>query len=180
MGKVINAADLVYLPSVGDPNLFREKLKKTDEKKTGLLLSDEGGYSPLAVIHEIKSWWKGPLYMELTSSGKNRDLIRSYMISAARAGCSGVVMAAGKMKIAAGMGKPVFDLDPAQMLRMAVSLRNEGILPAGFSLIVRSPEGSAAALERARYFIKNGADRLAMRGTPPEDCREYTILIREL
>ena len=78
------------------------------------------------------------------------------------------------------MGKPVYDLDPSQTLKLAVTLRKQGTLPEKFKIGIRTPTGSSAAHERARFFIDNGADFLGVHeGASIPEYENKTIIIKE-
>jgi len=169
----------LYLPAVDDTGQCLERLSVT-EQGTALVLGEYGLLNPLAIMHELKSSWEGDIYLELTAAGKNRDLIKSYLVSAAQSGFAGVVLASGLFTIAPGMGKPVFDLDPAQMLKLALDLKTKAVIPENFIIAVRAPEGGEAALARARFFLENGADLAVYKNAPPEALKDHAALIRNI
>jgi hypothetical protein len=141
-----------------------------------LVLGEYGAITPLALAAHLRAAVKTPLYIEIIARNKNRDLIRSYLLSAAAAGFDGILLATGRFNRAPGMAKPVYDMDPSQMLVMALSMRNEGLLPKGFVIAVRAPSGSEAALARARWLLDNGADLIAVE-EPAQGASDRTIII---
>ncbi len=169
-----------YLPALNDAGTMTAQIKKVFSGEAVLLLGEYGVLSPLAAITKAREAFSGRIYLELIAKNKNRDLIESFLISAASSGFDGVVIASGRFDKKTGMGRPVYDLDPAQILKAAVQLKGEGRLPAGFAITVRSAAAGEAALERARYFLRSGADCLAVSAPPPEELKGRAIFIEEI
>jgi 5,10-methylenetetrahydrofolate reductase len=136
--------------------------------------------SPLSVIGKLRPEYGGKIFIELTAKNKNRDLIASHLVSAAASGFDGAVLASGVFDKKPGMARPVYDLDPSQMLKAALGLRAGGKLPAGFIIAVRSAVSEGAAMERARWLLRQGADFLAVTGAPPGEFAGRALIIEEI
>lgn len=145
--------------------------------ESGLLLGEYGTINPLVIFGHLRTSFIGPLLLEILAKNKNRDLIRSNLISSAAGGLDGVILASGLFGASGGMAKPVYDLDPAQMLRLALKLRSEGTLPASFTIAVRSAAGDGASERRARWYLDEGADYIALEGATSPLFGERTLFI---
>jgi hypothetical protein len=144
---------------------------------TGLLLGEYGAIDPLAVFGSIRKSFDGPILLEILAKNKNRDLIRTSLISSAACGFDGALLASGLFGAGAGMAKPVYDLDPAQMLRLALDLKKDGMLPSSFTIAVRSAAGEGPAERRARFYLDEGADYIALEGAAPAVFDRQTLFI---
>lgn len=169
-----------YLSALNDIAQAKEIIGKSVSPESILLVGEYGRLNPLSFAGEIKKAHGGRLFLELITKNKNRDLVRSYLVSAPAAGFDGVVIAAGRLSREAYMARPVYDLDPAQTLKMAVELRQKGELPTAFQIALRSASGESAMLERARYYLEQGADFLATSGSHMEELKERTLMIEEI
>jgi len=145
--------------------------------KTALLLGEYGAICPIAVLDGIRQTLKGPVLLELLSKNKNRDLIRSSIITSAACGFQGVLLASGIFSSGDGKAKPVYDLDQAQMLRLALGLRETEAIPNSFIIAVRSASGNAPAELRARWYIEEGADYIALEKGAVPGLESKTLLI---
>ena len=180
MGRKIALVKLLYIPSLESIDRVRAACGAQGRAGEPLLLGEYGPYSPLAVAGRIREFHGGPLFLELIAKNKNRDLVRSSLVSAPLSGFDGVVLASGRFLKGPGMAKPVYDLDPSQMLILAARMRNEGTLPETFTIAVRAPSGDGAASARARFFLENGADYLAFSAPPADEFKDRGLTIEEL
>ncbi len=169
-----------YLSALNDIARAKEIVEKNVLPESILLVGEYGRLNPLSFAGDLKKAHGGQLFLELITKNKNRDLLQSYLVSAPSAGFDGVVIAAGKLSREACMARPVYDLDPAQTLKMAVELKQKGDLPAAFQIAMRSASGESAVLKRARYYLDHGADFLASGGSPMEGLKERTLIIEEI
>ena len=161
MGKKI--MKLKYKPSLNSIEDV-DHIKKSIKSEDMVLVGDYGAVNPLALVDKLKELDCSGLFLEVTSADKNRDAIESAILSAAVTGFKGVVIASGLFNKKNGMGKPVYDLDTPQMLKLAASMKEEKKIDGEFQIGVRSPSGSKAADARSRYFMENGADFLLFTG----------------
>lgn len=170
--------EMKYIPCLN--TIFEvDRLKKEIGENEAILLGEYGSISPLAAFHHIKGHFAGKIFLELIAKNKNRDLIKSYIITASSAGFDGIIIASGKFDRKESMAKPVYDLDPSQILLMAHSLRKSNLLPGDFEIGVRSAAGNGAVRERARFFLEHGADFIALAGVNPiEEFRDRTVYIQ--
>lgn len=168
-----------YIPSVHSRENLAALLRKAGAAKL-LLIGEYGTLSPLTLINEIKTQFKGRVFLELIAANKNRDLITSYVLSAASAGFDGVVIASGNFSASGPMARPVYDLDPSQMLSMISALKKEGLLPASFTIAARSAVGNGAIAARARYLLAHGAEYLAVSEQPGDEFKDKTMRIESL
>jgi len=75
----------------------------------------------------------------------------------------------------------VYDLDPTQILKLALALRREGMIDRSFSIGIRVAIGDGAPAARARFLLKEGADFIAVTEDPiSDDLREHAVLIEEM
>ncbi|MCP4131181.1 MAG: hypothetical protein GY754_09395 [bacterium] len=173
-------AKIKYLASVND---FQdvEQVKTKVSAGEALLIGEYGDLNPLSVYHKAKETVSSKLFMEIQAKNKNRDLIASSMISACKLGFDGIVLTSGLFDKKPGMAKPVYDLDPSQMLKLAAVLREEKKIADNFLIGVRSPAGGAAAKERARSFLENKADFIVLAEPDVfEDLAEKTRIVEDL
>ncbi len=145
--------------------------------KTALLLGEYGAISPMAVLDRVRQSLKEPVLLELLAKNRNRDLIRSSIITSAACGFQGVLLASGVFSSGDGKAKPVYDLDQAQMLRLALGLRETGAIPNSFVIAVRCASGNAPAELRARWYIEEGADYVALEKGAISGLESKTLLI---
>ena len=174
-----------YIPAINGTAELHELGKKihTDDS---LLLGEYGNLNPLSLFSFIRDISMGKKYLELILKNRNRELFDSFLCTAAAVGFDGAVIASGLFDRKSGMGKPVFDLDQAQALRRALSLRNEGRLAKGFILGIMSAAGNGAVRERAAFFLKEGADFIAIAEAAAgeeaamKEFKDRICIIREL
>ncbi|HSV96866.1 MAG TPA: hypothetical protein VLM75_08025 [Spirochaetota bacterium] len=147
---------------------------------SGILLGEYGRISPLAIAGHIGKAFTGPMFIEIVSKNKNRDLVHSGLVSSSICGFDGAVLASGLFDAGAGMAKPVYDLDPAQMLKLALKLKSEGTIPSSFIIIVRSAAGDGAAERRARHYLDEGADFIALDSAIMPALEQKSLLIEPI
>ena len=171
-----------YLPALNDIARAKELIKRSVPPESILLVGEYGRLNPLSLAGDLKKIHSGRIFLELISKNKNRDLLLSYLVSAPAAGFDGVIIAAGKLIRETYMARPVYDLDPAQTLRVAADLKRKGDLPAAFQIAIRSAsgDGESAVYERARWYLDHGAEFLASGGAPVNGLGERTLLIEEI
>ncbi len=174
-----------YLPTINsaaDIDALPNRLK-TEEP---LLVGEYGSLNPLAFATAIRNVNSGKKFYELILRNKNRELVESCICTAAAVGFDGVVIASGAFNKSDTMGKPVYDLDQAQALLLAISLRRTGKIPSGFALGVRSAGGNGAVRERNSFYLREGADFILITGSAntgaaaPTDSADKIGTISEL
>ncbi len=155
-------------------------LKNLCEAHGNILAGEYGDLSPLAFYHELKNLGCETLLVEILLKNKNRGLVESYLVTASSLGFSGAVLAMGSFDKSPGMPMPVYDLDTAQALRLALDMRKAGRLREDFRIGVRAASGSGAAETRARYYITEGADFIVLPpGGPVPGLEGHTITLKE-
>lgn len=159
-----------YIPSLMSLNDL-DSLSPNLKGDENILFGEYGSFNPLAVYDRVKNLTKGKLLLEIISRNKNRNLIQSSLITASILGFHGVVLASGIFQRETPMAKPVYDLDPTQMLLMALNLRQSGSLRQDFIIALRSSSGMGPAETRARYLLEKGADYLVFERE--EDCKPF-------
>ncbi len=158
-----------------------DQIKRIASNDTLLLIGENGGLSPLSIYNELKKINCDGLYIEVTARNKNRDLIATTMISAGYSGFDGIIISSGRFNKKENMAKPVYDLDPSQMLNLAMQLKSENKIGKTFAIGVQSPIGSEAAQARARYFLDNGADFIAIEGDDViEEFKDRTAILSKM
>jgi hypothetical protein len=179
MAAAINGS-LLYLPRLENVDDIRAAGKQCAENES-LLAGEYGSLSPLSIYNELSKLGCGNMLLEIMLRNKSRDLVESYLVSASTLGFSGAVIATGAFEKRANMPMPVYDLDAAQALRLAVDLRRRGRLRENFRIGVRAASGGEAAQARARHFIISGADFIVMpHGEMVQGLEESTVLLREM
>ncbi|HON77999.1 MAG TPA: hypothetical protein PK544_05880 [Spirochaetota bacterium] len=169
---------LYYIPALNTTEHIASMLSDIGPEKE-ILFGEYGAMLPLAAP-AAGAMNGGKRFIEIILSNKNRDLAAASLVSAAQLGFDGVVIASGVFGKKEGMGKPVYDLDPSQALMLATTLRKQKTLPETFTIGIRTPTGSGAAHERARFFIENGADFLAVpEGASIPEFEDKTVIIKE-
>lgn len=149
--------NLAYYPRIENANAAEEFAKK---HRGRYILFGEYGLSPfLLKIEERIS--PRPL-VEVLLSNKNRQLFADFLRSAHAAGFSGAVIASGPFEKNADMPMPVFDLDAAQALHIAIEMKKAGVFSNDFLVGVRAAAGSEPATLRARNFLDSGADFIVL------------------
>lgn len=146
-----------YLPAldhIDEISAIANKVKPDEP----ILVGEYGSLNPLAFAANIRSINGGRKYLELILKNKNRELVETTLVTAAAVGLDGVVIASGTFNKSASMGKPVYDLDQAQALLLAISMRRAGRLPVAFQIGVRSAAGNGAVRERNVFYLREGAD----------------------
>ena len=154
---------VLYAPRLETVDAIRT-LERECADNDHILAGEYGRLSPLAFFHELKDLGCVNILVEIILKNKNRDLAESYLVTASVLGFRGAVLATGRFDGKPGMPMPVYDLDTAQALRLALDLRKGGRLRADFSIGVRAASGSGAAETRARSFIMGGADFIVLTG----------------
>ncbi len=169
--------DLNYISGIHNLNQFNTALAHADTE-VPLLIGDSGLMDPLLLLTKALEKSESGVYIECSGRDRNRDSIRSLIISAGAMGAAGIVFVAGRFNREGNMAKPVYDLDPTQMLHLALDLKKQDLLNNGCSLLVRAAPGSETALARARSQLKAGADFIAIEGGDIYDeIREKTAVI---
>jgi len=168
-----------YLPSVDDISEIEYFIKGLSPDDL-ILIGEYGQLNPFSIYYEIKSCFNGEIFIEINARDKNKDLIVSYICTAFSLGFKGLVISSGKFEKKEGMAKPVYDLDPSQILMVAVSLK-EKKFGDDFIIGIRSASGTGAVYERAKFFIENGADFLVFdNNNVIEDFKNRTVIIQEI
>lgn len=171
---------LLYLPRIESVDDIRSIDNHCAENEN-LLAGEYGSLSPLSFYHELKKLGCGNHLVEIMLRNKSRDLVESYLVSASTLGFGGAVIATGTFEKRTNMPMPVYDLDTAQALRLAMEIKRNGKLRADFQIGVRATGGSEAAQARARYFVLAGADFIVMPGGEMvQGLEEFTVLLREM
>ncbi len=179
MGEKI-VRSLKYLPAMNRPDDLISVAGKLQEGDS-LLLGEYGSLLPLAFSESLKKVPCDKKFFEIIARNRNRDLIKSAILSTHSCGLDGIVIASGAFRKSEDMAKPVYDLDPTQTLRMVLELQMEQKLPADFLIGMRAPVGSEAAHARSRYFLQNGADFLVIQeGEAFAELAKKTVTIQEL
>jgi len=173
-------ASIKYLPALTDLARAGEVIRRAVSPGDTLMLGEYGPLAPIAFFNGLSKLHAGKIFLELITKNKNRDLVRSFMTTAAASGFQGVVIATGVLKKEDYMARPVYDIDPTQVLKMAIDMRASGLLPKTFTIGIRTASGCCAVIERARYLVDNGADFLASRGEKIEEFRNLTVAIEEI
>ncbi len=169
-----------YIPAIDHISTIDE-LKKAIQPDDSVLLGEYGLLNPIALFSKMKEIRCKKLYLELLSKNKNRELIASYLLTGATVGFDGVVIASGNFNKSEDMGKPVYDLDPSQILRLALSMRSGGSINKNFAVGVRAATGSVPAEERSLFFLNEGADFIAVKdNTINDDLKKRAVIIQEL
>jgi len=149
--------NLAYYPRIENVNAAEEFAK---EYRGRYVLFGEYGLSPfLMKIDESLS--PRPL-VEVLLSNKNRQLFADFIRSAHAAGFSGAVIASGPFEKKAHMPMPVFDIDTAQALHIAMEMKKAEVFPNDFLIGVRAAAESEPATLRARSFLDSGADFIVL------------------
>ncbi|TAL32736.1 MAG: hypothetical protein EPN93_15635 [Spirochaetes bacterium] len=180
MGAQLATVAIKYLPALNDMARDREIIARGAGRGETLLVGEYGILSPLGMFQELKKIHAGKIFLELITSTKNRDLARSFLATAAASGFDGVVIATGKLNKEDYMARPVYDIDPTQVLKMAIDMKQAGTLPKGFAIAIRTASGCCAVIERARYLVDNGVEFLAAHGEKMEEFKNLTVLIEEI
>jgi len=168
---------LAKADSLNDIEAIRGKLSADD----ALLVGEYGSLLPLAFFAELRKLPCEKILYEMTARNKNRDVVRSSIITAYTLGFDGVVIASGQFRKGDNMARPVYDLDPAQMLNMMMHLQMDRVMSTSFLIGVRAPVGSEAAKARARYYLENGADLLVIgKNDAPAGTTKKTVILEEL
>jgi hypothetical protein len=179
MAAPVNGS-LLYLPRLESIAAMRAAAKECAGYES-LLAGEYGILSPLSFYHELRELGCGNVLVEILLRNKNRELVESHLVTASVLGFNGAVIATGAFEKRAGMPMPVYDLDTAQALRLAVDLRSRDRLRADFTIGVRAASGNEAAQQRARYFVLGGADFIVMPGGEMvQGLEEFTVLLREM
>ncbi len=169
--------ELLYIRDIDTLEKFDSLLAGIDPEKP-ILVSDAGTIDPLLMMIRARNARESGIYLECTGRNRNRDGIRTLLITAGQMNPAGIVFGAGRFNRVENMAKPVYDLDPTQMLAMAVGLRDEKLLNSDCLLLVRAAAGSPSALARARSLLESGADYIALEGNELYDeIREKTAVI---
>jgi hypothetical protein len=180
MGAQVTMASIKYLPALGDLAQAGAVIRDAVSPDDVLMVGEYGTLAPIALHADLKQLHPGKIFLELITQNKNRDLVRSFMATAAASGFDGVVIATGVLKKEEYMARPVYDIDPTQVLKMAIEMRKAGLLPPAFAIGIRTASGCCAVIERARYLVDSGADFLASHGDKIEEFRNLTISIEEI
>lgn len=167
---------LVYMASIESMDAGAAALGRIPEK-TALLLGEYGPIDPLAAVNRVRESFDGAVLLEIIARNKNRNSIKSAILTAASCGFDGVLLASGVFSAGGGTAKPVYDLDPPQMLKLALGLRTRGIVPESFVIAVRSASGSGPAELRARWYIEEGADYIALEKGSIPGLEPKTLLV---
>jgi hypothetical protein len=169
-----------YIPAIEHLHLI-DGLKDIIQPDDMVLFGEYGVFNPLSLVSAIHELNCQKRYLELIARNKNRELIRSSLHTGAAVGFDGVIIASGSFNKQSGMGKPVYDLDPTQILKLALALRREGGIDQSFSIGIRVAIGDGAPAARARFLLKEGADLIAVTEDPViDDLRERAVLIEEV
>ncbi len=175
MGAPLTAR-LVYIASIESIEFVAASCAKVPAG-TGILLGEYGRINPLAIAGDIRKSFTGPMFIEIISKNKNRDLVHSTLVSSSACGFDGAVLASGLYNAGAGIAKPVYDLDPAQMLKLALELKGNGKIPASFIIATRSATGEGPVSRRARFYLDAGADYIALEGLASTPFERQTLFI---
>lgn len=167
---------LAYVASIESIDAIAAALARIPNEKT-LILGEYGPISPLAVLDRVRKSFDGAVLLEIIAKNKNRDLIKSAILTSAACGFDGVLLASGVFTAGGGTAKPVYDLDPAQMLKLALDLRKHGAVPESFVIAVRSASGNGPAELRARWYIGEGADYIALEKGSIPGLEPKTLLV---
>lgn len=168
-----------YIPAIDSVDTIDE-LKTVIQPKDLVLLGEDGLLNPLPLFSRMREITCKRLYFELLSKNKNRDLIESFLLTGAAVGFDGVVIASGSFKKSENMGKPVYDLDPSQILKLALSMRSAGRIPENFDVGVRTATGDGPARERSLFLIKEGADFIVVKDSNINDDLKKRAFIIQL
>jgi hypothetical protein len=169
-----------YIPAIDSIRTIDE-LKTVIQPNDSVLLGEYGLLSPVPLFSRIREITCKKLYFELLSKNKNRDLIESFLLTGAAVGFNGVVIASGIFKESENMGKPVYDLDPSQILRLALSMRSDGRINKNFDVGVRAATGDGPARERTLFFLNEGADFIAVKDSNiDDDLKKRAFIIQQL
>lgn len=168
-----------YIPAIDSVDTI-DDLKTVIQPKDLVLLGEDGLLNPLPLFSRMREITCKRLYFELLSKNKNRDLIESFLLTGAAVGFDGVVIASGSFKKSENMGKPVYDLDPSQILKLALSMRSAGRIPENFDVGVRAATGDGPARERSLFLINEGADFIVVKDSNINDDLKKRAFIIQL
>ena len=143
-----------------------DRLKGTTGDGGMVLVGDSGPLDPLAFAAELKSACAAGVFLELTARNRNRDEIRTRLVTSSAVGFAGVIISSGLFNKSENMAKPVYDLDPTQIVMLAGILKKEGRIRDDFTIGVRSAAGTGAVSARAQFLLSNGASFIAF----PDDA----------
>jgi hypothetical protein len=164
---------IAYYPNIENLSAAEAFAKKHADR---YILFGERGLSPFLMKCDGNAL---PFLVEIALSNKNRELFINTLLSAPKAGFSGAVITTGSFERNDNMPMPVFDLDATQALRIAIELKQNGLLPHDFRIGVRAAAGSEPAELRARHFIALGADFIVLSHTHLISGIEANIMICE-
>lgn len=165
---------LIYFPRIENIRSAEDCAKNAQGT---YVLFGEYGLSPFALRID-DSFTPRPL-CEILLSNKNRGLFIATLLSAHASLFSGAVIASGKFEKKDNMPMPVFDLDAAQALAIAVDLKKNGTLPQNFLIGVRAASGSEPAELRARHYLDCGADFIVLSNKKRIPSIESRIMVCE-
>ncbi len=180
LGERMSMKIVKYIPAIERLHLI-DDLKEIIQSEDMVLFGEYGVFNPISLASAIGELICQKKFIEITARNRNRELIRSSLHTGAAAGFDGVIIASGSFNREAGMGKPVYDLDPTQMLKLALTLRSDGKIDQSFSIGIRAAIGDGAPAARARFLLREGADFIAVTEDPvTDDLREHAVLIEEV
>lgn len=168
-----------YIPAIDSTDTI-DDLKTVIQPNDSVLLGEDGLLNPVPLFSRMREIPCKKLYFELLSRNKNRDLIESFLLTGAAVGFDGVVIASGAFKKSENMGKPVYDLDPSQILKLALTMRSAGRIPENFDVGIRAATGGGPARERSLFFINEGADFIVVKESTIDDDLKKRAFIMQL